>query len=196
MGGRDKPGHDGTRVIQTQRNMLLPAAEARIVTDGGGELTTRIRAAALLAPLVLPLVAALFATAEALHGSSLDLDTPVEHILTMAGIAGVATYPICLVLGMPTLLVLNRLNRLTCLFVLVSAAVMGALSAIVVLVVFRLSGGSSWLAPQAVGIAAGIGAALSLPVAGAFCLLSGIPWRTPLPRPPPGPKATPLLLQD
>jgi hypothetical protein len=132
-------------------------------------LRLRVVLAALLAPAMVGLLAGAMEVLLMLHGSSLDLWTPLEAVLTMAVMGLMISYPLSLLLGVPTLLILAGVRALSSPSVLASAAGVGAAGCAAFLLVPRVGAPPLSVAPTML--------APSLSVALAFCLIAGLPWR-------------------
>ncbi len=157
----------------------------------------RVIAAALVAPLAIPAVVAFLASAVVMNGSSLDESTPIEYVATMATISLMFTYPVSLLVGLPVLLTLNVLGRLTSMHSLIVAVALGVSIPLAIMVFLRFAAPNPQFSVDDGRIFLFVGAPASLIVSGVFCLLAGLPWRTPEPAPPePEPKANPLMFVE
>jgi hypothetical protein len=141
----------------------------------------RIVFAALTAPLIAPVLGFLLASYEATHGSYLDLTPARAYVIDGTITYGAIGYVLCLLFGLPILLVLQARGKLTGFHCLTTAAlIVGGLAFAWGLLSFRVVGGlvpeylvfGVLLFPMAfAGAAAG--------AAGLFALLAGLPSRAP-----------------
>jgi len=156
--------------------VVLSALRA-LVTIPAGLMRTdqliRIYAAAFVAPWAAPVAVLLLRAAQ---GPASPYQSDVPWIL---GFGVVTSYIGTLVLGLPLVVVLHRIHRLTLVPLLLCGSATGAVVFYLFLKVFALMLGSP-LATVRIRDLVG-GTMLGVLVALVFGLIAGIPWRTPRP---------------